>query len=107
MAKTKTSKKQETTSEKFSKINLDKVPGLKKYDPLTNLTNEKKVGEALVECLKNNDPEGVMEVIQTYIWASNKKKHKGVLPKSTFYHSIKNKNPTIKTLAKIISSFSD
>ncbi|NGX59924.1 MAG: hypothetical protein KR126chlam3_01084, partial [Chlamydiae bacterium] len=39
--------------------------------------------------------------------ALNKAKlmEEGNIPKSTFYHSLRNKNPTIKTLAKVISSY--
>lgn len=106
MDRTKTSQKQENILEKLSKVNIDKIPGLKKHDPLKSLTNEKKIAEAIFECLKNNDPEGVMEMIQTYIWALAKcKQHKPEdMPKSTFYHSLKHKNPTIKTLAKLVYS---
>lgn len=108
MDKTKISKKQETISEKLANVNLDKVPGLKRYHPLKNLADENKIGKSILECLKNNDPEGVMEIISIYIEALNKTnlRKKGNIPKSTFFHSIKNKNPTIKTLAKLFYSCS-
>lgn len=58
----------------------------------------------MLEYLKNNDPEGVIEVISTYLNAIEKTHFakKANIPKSTLYHSLKSKNPTIKTLAKII-----
>ena len=65
------------------------------------------VGLAILECLQNNDPEGVMEIIGIYLNALNKAKllETTDLPKSTLYHSLKNKNPTLKTLAKVVSSY--
>lgn len=77
--------------------------------PLNYLTNEKNVGKAIMECLQNNDPEGVMEVIGIYLEALNKAKilESGEIPKSTFYHSLKNKNPTLRTLARVVSSCSN
>jgi len=73
------------------------------------LTNEKNVGKAILECLQNNDPEGVMEIVGIYLDALNKSKlmEAGEIPKSTFYHSLRNRNPTLKTLAKLISSYSE
>jgi len=63
---------------------------------------------AILECLRNNDPEGVMEVIGIYLNALNKAKliEEGEIAKSTFYHSLRSKNPTLKTLAKMVSSYS-
>ncbi len=74
------------------------------YDPLQEMTNENFIGKAILECLRNNDPEGVMEVIEMYLEALEKTKFvkKALVPKSTLYHSLKSKNPTIKTLAKLV-----
>ncbi len=74
--------------------------------PLKYLTDQKNIGKAILECLQNNDPEGVMEVVSIYLEALNKSKLReaGEIPKSTFYHSLKHKNPTLKTLAKLVSS---
>jgi DNA-binding phage protein len=74
------------------------------YDPLKELTDENFIGKAILECLVNNDPEGVMEVIGIYLNALEKTKfvQKSHIPKSTLYHSLKSKNPTIKTLAKLM-----
>lgn len=82
------------------------LKGISKVEPLRYLTNEKNVGQAILECLQNNDPEGVMEVIGIYLNAINKAKisESGDIPKSTLYHSLRGKNPTIRTLAKIVFS---
>jgi len=107
MVKTKTSAKRGRSSRVRKKMKIDDLKGLSKADPLKYLTNEENVGRAILECLQNNDPEGVMEVVEIYLSALNKAKllEAGEIPKSTLYHSLKNKNPTVKTLAKIVSSY--
>jgi DNA-binding phage protein len=107
MGKAKTSAARETSSRKRKSLKLSNFKGIKKVSPLEYLTNEENVGLAILECLQNNDPEGVMEAISIYINALDKAKlrERGDLSKSTFYHSLKNKNPTLKTLAKIVSSY--
>lgn len=107
MGKRKISKKQERSLQKHKTLKLDNFKGISKVKPLSYLTNEKNVGLAILECLQNNDPEGVMEVVGIYLDAMNKAKliAIGEIPKSTFYHSLKNKNPTLKTLAKMVSAY--
>lgn len=104
MAKTKTSNKHQTYLKNLAKAKLDKVSGLRKADPLKDLTDEKQISMAVFECLLDNDPEGAMEMISIYLEAMNKSKlrRKTKLPKSTMYSALKHKNPTIKTLAKIM-----
>lgn len=74
------------------------------FDPTEELLDENFIGKAILECLQNNDPEGVMEVVAIYLNALNKAKSAQDvnLSRSTLYHSLKKKNPTIKTLAKLI-----
>jgi|GEM_PF-573095 len=104
MVKKKTSHTQQKslTSTEIAKIKQN--PDLREFDPIAEITDENRVGRAIVECLRNNDPEGVMEVIQIYLKALEKIQFikKADMPKSTFYHSLKSKNPTIKTLAKLV-----
>ena len=78
--------------------------GLIAYDPIKEITNQNFIGKAILECLINNDPEGVMEVIKIYLEALEKIRfvETSQVPKSTLYHSLKSKNPTIKTLAKLM-----
>jgi DNA-binding phage protein len=104
MDKTKTSKKRQRSLARSAKLNLAKVPGLTRANPLKELTDPEKTGLAILECLQNNDPEGVMEMISIYLDALDKAqlRKKNKLPKSTMYSALKHRNPTIKTLAKIM-----
>ncbi len=87
------------------KQKIKKSAQLKPYNPTEDLLDENFIGKAILECLKNNDPEGVMEVLSVYLKTVNKVKsaQQANIARSTLYHSIKSKNPTIKTLAKLVS----
>ncbi len=78
--------------------------GLRPYSPTKQLLDEDFIAKAVWECFKNNDPEGVIEVIQAHMRAVNKTKaaQENELPKSSMYNAFKGKNPTIKTLAKLV-----
>lgn len=82
------------------------IPGLgvDSYDPTKALLNENRIGRAIWECLKNDDPEGVVEIIQIHLEAVNKTQlaKEAHVPKTTLYHCFRSKNPTIKTLAKLV-----
>lgn len=71
-------------------------------------SNPEIVSKAFWACLQQNDPKGAMEMIAIYLEALNKKKtaKDQDLSRTTIYNSLKKKNPTIKTLAKLIHSFS-
>lgn len=108
MLKTKTFKRRKISSKitpkKASSRKLKDGMGIDSYDPTRALLDEERIGRAIWECLKNDDPEGVIEVIQIHLEAINKTqlaKHAN-LAKTTLYHSFRSKNPTIKTLAKLI-----
>lgn len=81
--------------------------GVEVYDPTQALLDEERIGRAIWECLKNGDPEGVIEVVQIHLNALNKTQcaKTAHLPKTTLYHSLRSKNPTIRTLAKLIHAF--
>ncbi len=104
MVKAKTSSKQKKSSENTPKYKLKKGVELTPYSPRQEILQGDLVARAILECLLNNDPKGVIEAISTYLEVLNKEKSaKRVnLPKSTMYHSLKMKNPTIKTLAKLM-----
>jgi DNA-binding phage protein len=104
MDKIKTSKKHQIFLEKLSKVNLDKVKGIKRSNPLKKLSDPNQAAMAVFECLLNNDPNGAMEMIEIYLEAMNKSKLRDEvdLHKSTMYSALKHRNPTIKTLAKIM-----
>lgn len=104
MGKIKTSKRQQSFLEKSKKMNLDKIKGLTRESPLKELVDPQQTALAILECLQNNDPKGAMEMISIYLDALNKTRlrQKAKLSKSTMYSALKHRNPTIKTLAKIM-----
>jgi DNA-binding phage protein len=76
------------------------------YDPTAELADESFIAMAVIECLKNNDPEGVIEVLNAHYQARGRLTAASAsgLATSTFYSALKSKNPTLKTLAKLMSS---
>jgi hypothetical protein len=50
------------------KTNAKTIP----YSPTAGLLDENFIGCAILDCLKNNDPEGVIEVIEIHLNALNK-----------------------------------
>lgn len=77
------------------KIKLKKNAKVTEFNPTNLLLDENLIAKAIWECLKNNDPEGVIEVIKIHLETINKLK-------GTKSLSFKGKNPTIKSLAKFI-----
>jgi len=67
MGKAKTSSKHQTHLESLAKADLDKVSGIRKADPLKDLTDKQQISMAVFECLLNSDPEGAMEMIEIYL----------------------------------------
>ena len=78
--------------------------GVDLYNPTKALIDEERIGRAIWECLKNGDSKGVIEIIQIHLKACNKTllAKQARMPKTTLYHSFRNKNPTIRTLAKLV-----
>jgi len=89
------------------RLNLKDHPELEAFSPTEKLGCEEFIAQVLWECLKNNDPEGVLEAVAAFIHAKNKlalTKRSG-LPRSTLYDTLKKKaNPTLKTLAHLINA---
>lgn len=85
-------------------IRLKKGTGLRESNPREELLNEELIGRAIWECLKDGDSEGVIEVIRIYLEAVNKTQvaKETQIARSTMYHTLKSKNPTVKTLAKLV-----
>lgn len=110
MAKAKTLLRRTKSSENTPKLKLKKGVKLTKHDPFKALLDEKLIAQAFWyrltfwECLKENDPEGAMEILSAHLTALNKSHlaKEADMPRSTLYHSLKSKNPTIKTVAKLI-----
>jgi probable addiction module antidote protein len=76
----------------------------REYNPSNDLLNEQLIAEAIWECLKENDPDGVIEILEAHLSAKNKSQLSKDfdLPRTTIYHAFKSKNPTLHTLAKLI-----
>ena len=45
--------------------------GLKEYDPIKNLLDVNKMGAAIMQCFIENDTEGVLEVVENFLYAVN------------------------------------
>ena len=101
MAKPKTSTKQKKST-KSGLIKFKKTP--REYNPTKDLLDEELISRAVWECLKENDPEGVIEILEAHFSAKNKSQlaKESDLPRTTMYHAFKSKNPTLHTLAKLI-----
>lgn len=112
MVKTKISARRKRFSTNTSRsktkrtLKLKKNTGIRESNPREELLDEELIGRAVWECLKEGDSEGVIEVIRAYIEAANKTEisKASCLARSTMYHTLKSKNPTIKTLAKLVHS---
>jgi DNA-binding phage protein len=113
MGKTKTFRRRKTSISKQPKLRKKRTKfiavmrddvGITPFNPFEKMSDIKLIGSAIMECFIDNDPEGVMEVIETHLEAINKSKFlkEAEVPRSTMYKLMKMKNPTIKTLAKII-----
>lgn len=104
MPKTKISQKQSASSKNTSTKKLKSGVEFKLYNPTKELLDEDRIGRAIWECLKNEDPEGVIEIIAIHLQARNKTQivDDSNIPKTTLYHSLRSKNPTLKTLAKLV-----
>ena len=107
MAKVKTLPQRKKSLKNTVKLKIKKSTGVITYGPTETLLDENLISRAIWECLKNNDPKGVIEVINAHLNAVNKVQSakKSALARSTMYHSLKTKNPTIATLAKLIHAF--
>lgn len=109
MDKIKTLRKLRTSSlntlKSKNQIKIKKGVKLNKFNPDKYLSKE-FIGSAILECLLNNDPKGVIDLLEIYLDEYNKVAllKDANVARSTAYQILKHKNPTIKTLAKIIST---
>ena len=98
----------ESTRKMKPKLKLKKDAPVTECSATERLLDENFISQAFWECLKNNDPEGAVEIIETHLEVVNKVKvaQKMNLSRATLYHALKGKNPTIRTLAKLVNCFS-
>jgi DNA-binding phage protein len=101
MGKTKTSQEQEKSSPR--KLKLKSREGIRIHHPEKTLMDEKLVSESILQCLKENDTEALMEILEGYLSVLNRSKfsRESNVPRRTLYHALRKRNPTIKTLGKI------
>ena len=107
MVKKKTLSKPKKSLKNTKLIKIKKNVGIVEYSPTEKLLDENLISRAIWECLKDNDPQGIMEIIEAHIAALNKAHlaKKANIARSTLYQGLKAKNPTIATLAKLINAF--
>lgn len=101
-------KKPLTSTRKMHKdLQLKEGTDVKEESATSKILDEKFIAQAVWECLKKNDPEGVLEIIQIHLDVVNKVKasQEACLSRATMYNALKGKNPTLKTLAKLINCF--
>ena len=100
----KTSPTQKKSSKSTPVLKLRPGVKLKSYSPTKQLADEEFISKVIWECLKNNDPDGVIEILEAHFEAVNKLKfsRESTIPRATIYHLFSSKNPTLKTLAKVI-----
>lgn len=103
MAKVKTLRVQKKSAK--NTVKLRKGVTVTPYSPTQELLNETFVRDAFWEYLQADDAAGAIEVLEIYLEAVGKEAacREAELPRSTFYHSLRGKNPTLKTLAKLVS----
>jgi probable addiction module antidote protein len=102
MAKTKISVRRKKSIKSGSMNKFRKQP--REYDPMKDLLDEELIAKAIWECLKDNDPNGVIEILEAHISAKNKSQlaKEYDISRTTLYHAFKSKNPTLHTLAKLV-----
>lgn len=102
MVKRKISTKPKKFTMSGSMTKFKKKP--KEYNPSKVLLDEETIAQAVWECLKENDPDGVIEILEAHIRAKNKSQFtkENNIPRTTLYHAFKSKNPTLQTLAKLV-----
>ena len=104
MDKKKTLKKPGFSFENMPETKIKNRRGLVKFNPELSFLDSKKVGTALLECLIENDTEGFIEILDSYLRVNKLQVAKDAnLSRSTVQQAFsKNGNPTLKTLAKIV-----
>jgi DNA-binding phage protein len=77
---------------------------LKEYDPIKNLLDPKRLGAAVMQCLMENDTNGALEIMESYLYAVDRTQFlkDAKISRSTAYNVFKRRNPTLKTIAKMM-----
>ncbi|NGX45772.1 MAG: hypothetical protein K940chlam2_00952 [Chlamydiae bacterium] len=103
----KTRKKSKTFSlEDIQPISLKSRKGLKELSAAKELQDEELIVRALLECLKENDSDGVIDVLNAHLLGVNKSEfaQEAGISRSTLYDILHGrKNPTLRVLVSCIS----
>lgn len=104
MAKAKISIRRKKFLKATPKLRLKKGAKVSKYDPFKELSDEKIVALAFWECLKDQDTQGALEIIEAHLSVTNisQLSEEARIPRSTIYNAMKSGNPKLKTVAKLI-----
>lgn len=78
---------------------------MEKKDQNMELEIEKDM-HRILHCLINDDPEAAMEILENDLKARTSGLKDCELPKTTLYNAFRDKNPTLRTFAKLMRSFS-
>jgi probable addiction module antidote protein len=86
-------------------IKSKKTPHLLKHNPSDFFKSHEKVALALLTSLEEGDPGAFLEILNVYLSANRTKISKETkLSRTTIQKALsKNGNPTISTIAKIVS----
>ena len=103
MVKTKILSKQKKSSENTPKYKLKTGVKLIPYSPTQEILKGDLTAKAIMECLLNNDLEGVIEVISEYLEILHKVKTSEHI-EFVAHSKMKIKQPTMTTLAKFMNA---
>lgn len=104
MTKNKTLKKQKFCFEDMPILVSKKRAPSSTHKPSVFFQSHKKVGEALLTCLEENDADAFLEILDAYLIVNRTKTSKETkLSRTTIQSALSGKgNPTIRTIAKIV-----
>ena len=104
MNKKKTLKKQEFSLNNIPHLQINDEKILTEFKPEKFFQNKKKVAEALLQCLIENDTDAYMEILDSYLRVNRSKIAQNTnLSRSTVSLAFsKAGNPTLKTIDKIV-----
>ncbi len=85
-------------------VKSKKDSALLKHNPRDFFKSHEKVGEALLQCLEENDAGAFLEILDSYLRVNRTKIAKETeLSRTTVQNALSRKgNPTIRTIAKIV-----
>lgn len=105
MGKAKTSKKQKSSLASISTVKLKRGVRVSSWHPTDELLDEKKLAQALFQCLKDGDSEAFKEILFAHLDAKVKTKlakERGVSARTMYAALSESGNPSLNTIAKLV-----